>query len=216
MTFMFFESPHAPYNFPPDSVVREDYLKNFNYATTDIKKNIVQIQNRYANACRHLDTQIERVLTCLKESSLLDSTIVIITGDHGEEFMEHGKWGHNSEFTQEQLRVPLVMRVPGRGPRQVSRMTSHLDLPATVLTQLGVTNPPSDYSLGYDLFGNEKRDFTVPADWNGLCYMDADCKIILPLKMSLFAANKVTTLEDEPVDNPDSIYSKKKKTSKFS
>lgn len=209
MTFMFFESPHAPYNFPPETVIREDYLKDFNYAMTNIQKSIVQIKNRYINSCRHLDTQIERVLKYLKENSLLDSTIVIITGDHGQEFLEHGKWGHNSAFTEEQLRVPLVIWIPGQKPQQITRMTSHLDLPATVLTQLGVTNPPSDYSLGYDLLGAQHRTFNVVANWNGLCYMDQDCKITLPLKSISFSSNKITTLNDEPTDNPDTIFSEK-------
>lgn len=210
MTFMLFESPHAPYNFPPETIIRQDYLKDFNYATTNIQKNIVQIKNRYINSCRHLDTQIERILKYLEENSLLDSTIVIITGDHGQEFMEHGKWGHNSAFTEEQIRVPLVIHVPGQKPQQITRMTSHLDLPATVLTKLGVTNPPSDYSLGYDLFGTQHRSFTVIADWSSLCYLDADCKVTLPLKSLSFSSNKITTLKDEPVDDTDRIFSEKK------
>lgn len=209
MTFMFFESPHAPYNFPPESVIRPDYLKDFNYATTNIKKNIMQIKNRYINSCRHLDTQIERVLKSLDENSLLDSTIVIITGDHGQEFMEHGKWGHNSAFTEEQIRVPLILRVPGQNPQHITRMTSHLDLPATVLNQLGVTNPPNDYSLGYDLLGSQQRSFNVVADWGSLCYMDADCKVTLPLKSLSFSSNKITTLKDEPVDDPEDTLSQK-------
>lgn len=210
MTFLFFESPHAPYTFPPETVIREDYLEDFNYATTDIEKNIVQIKNRYINSCRHLDTQIERILDYLKAESLLDSTIVLITGDHGQEFMEHGKWGHNSAFTEEQIRVPLVIWVPGMKPMEIDRMTSHLDLPATVLKQLGVTNPPSDYSLGYDLFGNRKRSFTVVADWSNLCYLDADCKVTLPLKSLMFATNKITKLNDEPAENPARLFSEKK------
>ena len=38
MTFMFFESPHARYYFPPETVIRPDYLKEFNYATADIQE----------------------------------------------------------------------------------------------------------------------------------------------------------------------------------
>ena len=44
--FMFFESPHAQYYFPEESVIRRPYLKNFNYATTDIAANIGLIKNR--------------------------------------------------------------------------------------------------------------------------------------------------------------------------
>ena len=210
MMFMFFESPHAPYNFPPESVIRPNYLQNFNYASTDIAANIVAIKDRYINSCRHLDTQIQRILAYLEEKKLRDSTIVIITGDHGEEFMEHGKWGHNSAYTQQQTRVPMVLWVPGQKPMQVDRMTSHLDIPATVLNQLGVINPPSDYSLGYDLLGQQERQFNVVADWNSLCYIDADCKIVLPVKGGSFSSNKITTKDDVLVENPDSILAQKR------
>lgn len=209
MTFLFFESPHAPYNFPPEAAIRTDYLQDFNYATTDIRKNITGIKNRYINACHHLDTQIARILDFLESQSMLDSTIVIITGDHGQEFMEHGRWGHNSDFTQEQIQVPLVLWIPGREPKVIDSMTSHLDLPATLLTLLGVTNPPAEYSLGLDLLGPDKRTFTVVADWNSLCYIDADCKVLLPLKNPFFYANLITTFQDNPAEDPSAVFTAK-------
>ena len=124
MTFMFFESPHARYYFPPESVIRKPYLEDFNYATMNLKRDIGLIKNRYINSCHHLDSQYGRIIKYLEERGLLDSTIVILTGDHGEEFMEKGHWGHNSTFNEEQTRVPMVLWMPGVAPRQVDRMTS--------------------------------------------------------------------------------------------
>jgi len=83
-TFMFFESPHAPYTFPPETALTKPYVADLNYLTMDLKKDIQQIKNSYINAVRHLDTQLDRVFTHLREKKLLDSTIVIVTGDHGE------------------------------------------------------------------------------------------------------------------------------------
>lgn len=151
MTFMFFESPHAPYTFPPECAIHTPFLEDIDYITTDIAGQIQGIRNRYLNACRHLDTQFARVLDALRESGRLERTIVVLTGDHGEEFMERGHWGHNSAFNDDQLRVPLVLWVPGLPPREVTRLTSHVDLPATLLPLLGVENPPSAYSLGTSL-----------------------------------------------------------------
>src|SRR4030095_12363055 len=101
--------------------------EEMNYATMDLERDMGLIKNRYINSCRHLDTQIERILKYLDEKGLMSSTIVLITGDHGEEFMEHGRWGHNSTFSEEQIRVPFVLWVPGRQPEEVNRMSSHLD-----------------------------------------------------------------------------------------
>ena len=188
--FMFFESPHAQYYFPEESVIRRPYLESFNYATTDIAANIGLIKNRYINACHHLDSQFERVLTHLREKGLLDSTIVVITGDHGEEFMEKGHWGHHASFVDEQIRVPLVIWAPGQPARVEERMSSHLDIVPTLMTQLGVTNPPADYSLGSDLFGAERPENSVVADWDRLACVSRAGKAILPVNYNAFGANR--------------------------
>ncbi len=165
-TFQFFESPHARYYFPPECVIREPYLETFNYATFDPSKDIELVKNRYINSCRHLDTQIDRILKSLETHGLLDSTIVMITGDHGEEFMEHGMWGHNSKFHEEQIRVPLVIWVPGKPPVEIPRMTSHLDIAATVLKVLGVENAESDYGLGHET-SSAAQNVTIPFSRGG-------------------------------------------------
>jgi len=206
MTFMFFESPHARYYFPPETVIRPDYLESLNYATVDIRKNIGLIKNRYINSCNHLDSQLARVIKCLKDSELLDSTIVIIAGDHGEEFMEKGRWGHNSDFTEEQTKTPMVLWIPGSKPRTITSITSHLDIPPTLMKLLGVKNPPTDYCLGCDLLGDKLCDFTVISDWDCLVYVDDDFKAVFPLKVYGFGNQSVTTHNDAEVANKGAFY----------
>ena len=202
MTFMFFESPHARYFFPPETAIRNPFLQELNYATMDLEHDMPLIRNRYINACNHLDTQIHRIVEYLDEHDLLDSTIVLITGDHGEEFMEKGHWGHGSAFNGEQVRVPLILWVPGKAHREVTSMTSHLDIPATLLAVLGVKNKPEDYSLGFDLFGETRREFTVANDWNNLVYMDQDYTAIFP--MNTYGFNQQTLTTAEGLEVPDS------------
>jgi len=206
MTFLFFESPHARYYFPPESIVREPYLADFNYATMDLERDIELIHNRYINSCHHLDSQYARLLAFLEDEGLLDHTIVIMTGDHGEEFLEKGHWGHNSEFTEEQTRVPLVLWIPGTGSSQVTRITSHLDIPATVLPFFGVKNPTADYSLGYDLLSGPPRSYTVVSDWSRIGYVDGEYKAIFPLKNSVLIQNQLTTKNDQPVSDSSEFY----------
>jgi uncharacterized protein len=205
MTFIFFESPHARYHFPPECAIRKPYLNDFNYTTTDVTKVGPQIKNRYINSCNHLDTQIVRVTKYLKEAGLMDSTIVVITGDHGEEFMESGRWGHNSDFTDWQTRVPMVLWVPGEQPRNVERMTSHLDLPATILRQLGVANPPGDYSQGFDMLEARERDYTVVSDWYNIAYIDKDYRAVFPTE-KWRGRQEVMTRAGEKVQEPDEFY----------
>lgn len=197
-TFLFFESPHARYNFPEESVIRPDYLDVFDYGTADIGKEIDRIKNRYINACRHLDSQLGRIVAHLKTRGLLENTIIVITGDHGEEFMEKGRWGHNSAFVQEQIRVPLIIYRPDTAPATVADMTSHLDIPATLLGLLGAQSPSEQYSYGHDLFAPDyQRNYAVLADWQGLDLVTDTIKINLSPK-ALNTQSVLTTLDDEP------------------
>ena len=198
-TFMFFESPHARYYFPPESVIRKNYLKDFNYATMSLNKDIGLIKNRYINSCHHLDSQLQRIFDCLEETKLLDNTIVILVGDHGEEFMEKGRWGHNSEFHEEQTRTPLIVWVPGTGSSVSDQMTSHLDIAPTLLPLLGVTNPAADYSLGHDLLSGYHRLYTVITDWSRVAYVGKDYKVIIPYKRAGFIQTRITTRDDQEI-----------------
>ncbi len=209
MGFMFFESAHARYYFPEESVIREDYLPDMNYATMDLEKDIGGIFNRYVNASHHLDQQLGRVLSELEERGRLKDTIVIITGDHGEEFMENGRWGHNSEFHRQQIHVPLVMAVPGRPPGVVSRPTSHLDVMPTLLPLLGVTNPASDYAIGTSLFAPRRdQSYRLVASWDALAYVGEDYKVAMPLKAGGLSEMTISRVNDLPPEDEGVVLAK--------
>ncbi|MCF6177504.1 MAG: sulfatase-like hydrolase/transferase [Victivallaceae bacterium] len=199
MTFMFFESPHAPYTFPDNCIVKKDYLPTFHYTTVDIATNIDKIKNRYLNSVNHLDTQLDRMFKFLKQEQLLKNTIVIVTGDHGEEFMEKGHWGHNQSFHEEQVRPPLLLYVPDKAPRDINYLSSHLDIAPTVAALIGITNPPKDYSLGYNLLGDKRRTYTVCASWDTLCYINDKFKY----ELSPSQYNTMVTINDAAVNGDE-------------
>jgi membrane-anchored protein YejM (alkaline phosphatase superfamily) len=199
MTFMFFESPHARYYFPEDSILRQDYLRDFNYATMDLDKDIQLIKNRYVNSCHHLDSQFSRIIEYLKKEDLLRTTIVIITGDHGEEFMEKGRWGHGSAFVEEQIRTPFILWIPGTGSGPIKKMTSHLDIVPTLLPFFGVRNRSDDYSRGYNLLNEQKRSHTIISDWSSICYVDSHYKKSIPLQASGAFKSQLSTKDDVPL-----------------
>ncbi|MFT7130299.1 MAG: membrane-anchored protein YejM (alkaline phosphatase superfamily) [Gammaproteobacteria bacterium] len=199
--FMFFESAHANYYFPDESILEEDYLDDFDYLSVDIEKNIKKIKNRYINAAHYLDTRLGVVFDALKKNDLYDNTVVIVTGDHGEEFMEKGRWGHNSTFVQEQIRVPMIIHIPGQQAKTFTNMTSHLDIPATLLNALGFMAPPQLHSFGHDMLATDyKRDFTVAADWHGNTVITPRVKFVLTLKASMNGL-KLSTLDDNTMDS---------------
>ncbi|MES2546251.1 MAG: sulfatase-like hydrolase/transferase [Pseudomonadota bacterium] len=205
-TFMFFESPHARYYFPPESVIAKPYRDDLNYASLSkeaLRTDIVPIKNRYINAVHHLDSQFGRVFDYLKQHQLLDNTIVILVGDHGEEFMEHGFWGHNSTFVDEQIRTPLVIYVPNKPAAVIQTMSSHADIVPTLMPMLGVSSPQADYSIGINLFSNQTRDHVYIADWDKLAYVDSEVKIVHPVNNNSLFKLAVTTSDDKSV--PDAI-----------
>lgn len=213
-TFMFFESPHARYYFPPESVIRTPYPDDINYFTLSRKEladTIPLIKNRYINSVHHLDSQFGRIFDYLGKNGLLDNTIVIMLGDHGEEFMENGRWGHNSAFTDQQIRTPLVIWMPGRPPSVYKTMSNHMDVVPTLMPILGVKNPARDYSSGINLFSDEVRTHAVLAEWSSTAYIDKDAKIAMPLAMIATQHPLVTGPHDETLSDKeqDAVFSRK-------
>ncbi|TAJ24055.1 MAG: hypothetical protein EPO68_02115 [Planctomycetota bacterium] len=75
---------------------------------------LAQLVALYDGEIAWVDTQVQRVLDALSARGIADDTLVILTSDHGEEFFEHGHKTHRTQLHPESLRVPLVMRWPGR------------------------------------------------------------------------------------------------------
>lgn len=216
-TFMFFESPHARYYFPPESAIRHPYLDDINYFTlskSQLADQMPLIRNRYINSVHHLDSQFGRIFDYLKQNGLLENTIVLMLGDHGEEFMENGRWGHNSAFTDQQTRTPLVLWVPGMKPSVYEGMSNHMDVIPMLMPILGVTNPKGDYTTGFNLLAGEVRDHAVIAEWSSTAYVDADAKISMPLAVAATQQQPlVTGPHDEALTSQqqDALFARKAK-----
>ncbi len=213
--FMFFEATHAPYMFPDSDAIRDNYIREMNYAKLNLGTDISQIKNRYINAAHSVDKQIGRLLRYLEDHNLTDKTIVIITGDHGEEFMEKGHWGHghNAVFPEEQIHVPMVLSIPGSTSRVVNYTTSHLDIPATILPMLGVVSDPQDYSFGDSLLAKSRNSFVV-GNYNYISYIDPDYKLTFPFTGKTAFQVRVQKADDNLVTRAErnSVYLKYQNT----
>ncbi|MES2142125.1 MAG: DUF3413 domain-containing protein [Pseudomonadota bacterium] len=127
--------------------------------------------NRYKNALYYVDELIAQDLALLNKQHLLDNTIVVITGDHGNEFNDNhlGYWGHASNFTHYQTQTPLVIHWPGQKPAMFKHLTMHYDIIPTLLNRLfGCQNPISDYSIGQSLFDTKKRPYLLVHSYTNL------------------------------------------------
>jgi membrane-anchored protein YejM (alkaline phosphatase superfamily) len=201
--FMFFESTHAPYSFPAGNALRPDYLREMNYIKLNLQENIGGIHARYVNAAHHIDQQVGRLLDHLSAEKLLDRTVVLFTGDHGEEFMEKGRWGHGhgNTFPEEQLRVPLVLWLPGKAAQVVSHRTSHLQIAPTLLDYLGVSVPSRSYSSADPLL-QPMASFVV-GEYDHMGIMDGKHKITFPYTGSAYFHYSVFDANDHPLARED-------------
>jgi arylsulfatase A-like enzyme len=92
----------------------------------------------YDGALRFLDDELRRLFEGLEVRGLADRTVIAVIADHGEEFLEHGRVGHGHGLWENLLRVPWILRVPGRPPGSFDAPVSLLDLPPTLLGACGV------------------------------------------------------------------------------
>jgi arylsulfatase A-like enzyme len=97
---------------------------------------------------------IRPVVETLKQLGLYDRALIIVTADHGEEFYEHKAWLHTASVYDESLKVPLIIKFPGREHRglRVERWARLIDVMPTLQEALGIT--PDDRALdGRSLMG---------------------------------------------------------------
>ncbi len=115
----------------------------------------------YDRKVRQADERLGTLLATLRQSGVLDNSIVAIVSDHGDEFMEHGHVDHGHSLYEEQLHVVMMVRVPGYARRQDVRTPARtLDLFPTLFDMLGIPGPPGvdGSSLLPQLRGDEATD----------------------------------------------------------
>ena len=98
-----------------------------------------QAVHPYDAAIAFDDTQVSRVLTALRAKGLYENTLVIVASDHGESLGEHGESEHGFFIYDATLRVPLIVKWPGRhGASVVREPVSTIDIPSTIAQVAGI------------------------------------------------------------------------------
>jgi len=167
--FTLLDSPHQTYSWPPSETVFEPAPRSLDYldlASRPDDASIQAVKNSYANAVHFSDSNAARMIDALERRSLLDDTIVVVTGDHGEEFFENGYFGHTSNFTPEQVHVAFVMGGPGIPIGVETRPTCHVDFATTILEALGADAAQRDtWTQGVSLLHPLERRERIVAGW---------------------------------------------------
>jgi arylsulfatase len=156
MLYMHFLDPHGPYNPTPQMLARftDSPFKNPIVLYNDVRKNIESLiregfgpgEERFEDMVLRYDAEIALVdysvkllVDKLKEYGLIDNTLLIITSDHGEEFLEHGFVEHSWTLYKESLNVPLIFHAPrALKPRTIQSLVSTVDVLPTLLEMMQI------------------------------------------------------------------------------
>ncbi len=140
--FVHYYDPHTDYQ-PP-----EPFASQFS-------------DNLYAGEIAYTDHQIAKLIGKLKSLNIFDSSLIIITSDHGEMLGEHGEDEHGYFIYQSALKVPLIFKLPRqRKPQRTKDLVGLVDIAPTVYSLLGI-KPPSPLH-GRDLSTYLRSDAISP------------------------------------------------------
>lgn len=132
-------------------------------------------EDRYARLVEAEDRLLGKLIKTLRKEKLLDDTIVVVVGDHGEGFGDHGIKQHDNNFYEEGLRVPLVLAGPGVPVGgEIDQNVTLVDLAPTLLGLLGI-EPIADQGLrGHDMLGDHHPGDSAPRYF--ACYSSWRCR----------------------------------------
>jgi hypothetical protein len=139
---VYYAATHWPYVHSAGYRARQPEVDEaFDFTRLDLLRFRKEITNRYLNCLDEADAWLARLLAGID----LDRTIVVLTSDHGEELLEHGRLSHASGLFGGQIRVPMLISLPGGRPGTIDAPTSHSQLMPALLTAMGLL-PAADSS----------------------------------------------------------------------
>ncbi len=150
-TFLYVHAmdPHMPYTAP------EPWFSRYDPKPTpgvdgkllrhdpDRVANLAAYVARYDGEIAYGDSEFGRFVDALRERGLYDRALIVFLSDHGEEFLDHGDWGHGLTLFEELVRIPLLVKFPKNrhAGRRVAQLVQEVDVLPSVLSELGIAAP---------------------------------------------------------------------------
>ena len=163
--FTALDSPHYNYYWPSDfDQLHADCANDIPVKLNPSKDIIGDVVRRYENAVHWVDYAIEEFVDFLKFKGTYDNSVIIITGDHGEEFQEEGSWFHCSSLNRFQTEVPIIIKWPEwiKDPPSHTNV-SHYDIMPSVLNLIGLESKFYDKLAGQSVlqYGDSPREVVL-------------------------------------------------------
>ena len=168
------------------------YLRNLIRESHYTPKDLAYLKDSYTSEILFTDSYLGQVIDELKSTKLYDNTLIVLTSDHGEEFVEKGWWGHSTTVYNEQIKVPMLLKLPDSKSdlplASQNSYVSNIDIVPTVLRILGIS-PIFDFQ-GRDIFSEEEGSKVVYSEVvqreygefkNGVCVIQDGWKLVYNL-----------------------------------
>ena len=161
--YLALQNSHMPYLVPPDfkrpfGPDKLDFAMVFgNYppAKSAVARAV------YRDALNYSDVQLGRLFAALKAQGKWENTVIVLTGDHGQGFHEHGFSAHGNKLYDELLRVPLLVKGPGIAAGPSETPAQLIDVSPTVLEVLGLPRHPAQQGVSVLTLPGEQPIFAV-------------------------------------------------------
>ncbi len=157
-TFLYVHTmdPHVPYAPPPPFDRKYEPHPTADHPAQDPRTDYKEPLDRermiaqYDGDIAYGDQEFGRFLRALRERGLYEQSLIVFLADHGEEFLDHGKWLHGRSVFDELVRIPLIVKLPGQreAGRRVSQQVQAVDILPTVLESQGLPVPVSPAIAG--------------------------------------------------------------------
>jgi len=200
--FLHYWDPHLPYNYPKryDELLKSyrpkpvktscgrDYLLHRGLAN-DISNKYTELIAQYDRSILYLDNELQRLFDVLETFGVLEDTVVIILGDHGEAMVEHGVLFDHSLLYDPTIHVPLIIYDPRtKQSSRVKDFAQHHDILPTICTLAEIepkspvtgqplqpfgTSPPRDFIVSTQ-DGGEAMRAILTHDWKMICHYDLE------------------------------------------
>lgn len=164
----------------------------------------------YAGEIHFMDREIGKLMAAIERAGLSDDTMIVAVADHGESMEEHEIFYNHLGLYEQQLRIPLIIHVPGLAPRRIGVPVSTLDIAPTVAEALNIElgHPVPGLSLvtllagGSDVKAERRKTFVHQhVNNSAVAVRDGDWKLIWPIKSTYHEvsdAPQLFNLRDDP------------------
>lgn len=203
---IFLDATHFNYSWPKNYPIQFTPIseEKTNLRVSNSIRDIELIKNRYRNSIHYMDSLFGKMITCLKDKKLYEESLIVFTGDHGEEFFEEGQLFHASHLSRMQTNAPIYYKL-GDNHRTKNWsgkkiLSSHVDIFPTILdTLIGEKNFFSLFD-GESIFKENRFPFVISSRHNGgrnpteFFIHDGEKKMIARFPSSKNCLNKIEIL----------------------